>query len=78
MIQKANNAIAKGANGKWNIFRWLRGYVTFRFDHILYKMVKAPILKFRQYFAGSSEPGIIMVAFDKNKMENQMMMNGMK
>ncbi len=66
MIQKANNAIAKGANGMISLGGF-GGYVIFRFDHTVQNGEGADFKIMGNTFAGSSEPGIIMVALDKNK-----------
>ena len=54
------------------------GYVTFRFDHTVANGEGADFKILGNTFAGSSEPGIIMVAWDKNKMASLMKMSGMK
>ena len=66
IVKKANDAVAKGANGMIHLGGF-GGYVTFKFDHTI---VNGPGKDFKvlgNAFAGNSEPGIIMVAFDKNK-----------
>ncbi|AQX03989.1 PKD domain-containing protein [Elizabethkingia meningoseptica] len=66
MIQKANNAIAKGANGMISLGGF-GGYVVFKFDHTVANGEGADFKILGNAFSGSSEPGIIMVAQDKNK-----------
>lgn len=74
---KANNAIAKGANGMISLGGF--GGMLPSDSIILYKMVKAPILKFWAILSQEAQnPGLLWLHWIKIKMENQMMMNGMK
>lgn len=77
MIQKANNAIAKGANGMISLGGF--GGMLPSDSIILYKMVKAPILKFWAILSQEAQNlGLLWLHLIKIKMESQMMMNGMK
>ena len=63
---KANNAIAKGANGMISLGGF--GGMLPSDSIILYKMVKAPILKFWAILSQEAQnPGLLWLHLDKNK-----------
>ena len=67
MRQKAETQIANNAQGLISLGGW-GGYVVFSFDHPIANMKgqKDFIVEGNTAFAGSSEPGIVMVSYDAN------------
>lgn len=66
MIQAAANSII-GNTKDFISLGGYGGYVVFGFDHTLPNLKGNDIKIFGNAFKGSSEPGIVMVAYDKNK-----------
>lgn len=77
MNAKVLSTIGNGKNGVITLGAY-GGYVVVGFDHTIQNVEGEKDFRIvGNAFIGNSEPAIVMVAYDKTRMENRTLMNGM-